>query len=177
METGGSESCSDSANKQTGPRPYGCHLPGEGPVPRGVDTVVLLSGKQVYRGTPEQPILVYEHCKAENQRNNQKFRLWRLEHVEDEQERMKNGEPLNTIPTPQIQQLPHLPDWAAPNGWDIWGRPWAYMDAPAGHSTVGVKSKEGRARVTIAVLVRCRMNVPTSNRTRKIFTGRKSTLE
>ena len=28
------------------------------------------------------------------------------------------------------------------------------MDAPAGHSTVGVKSKEGRARVTIAVLVR-----------------------
>ena len=67
---------------------------------------------------------------------------------------MKNREPLNLIPTLQIQQLTHLPDWAAPNGWDFWGRPWAYMDAPAGHSTVGVKSKEGRARVTIAVLVR-----------------------
>ncbi len=107
----------------------------------------------MYRGTPEQPILVYEHCKAENQRNNQKFRLWRLEHVEDEREHMKNRELLNLIPTPQIQQLPHLPDWAVPNGWDFWGRPWAYMDAPAGHSTVGVKSKERRARVTIAVLV------------------------
>ncbi len=154
METGGSESCSDSASEQTGPWPYAGHLPGEGPVPRGVDTVVLLSGEKVYRGTPEQPILVYEHCKAENQRNNQKFLLWRLEHVEDERECMKNREPLNLIPTPQFQQLPHLPDWAAPNGWDFWGHPWAYMDAPAGHSTVGVKSKEGRAWVTIAVIVR-----------------------
>ena len=154
METGGSESCSDSASEQTGPWPYAGHLPGEGPVPRGVDTVVLLSGEKVYRGTPEQPILVYEHCKAENQRNNQKFLLWRLEHVEDERECMKNREPLNLIPTPQFQQLPHLPDWAAPNGWDFWGQPWAYMDAPAGHSTVGVKSKEGRAWVTIAVIVR-----------------------
>ncbi len=136
METEGSESCSDSASEPTGPRPYGGHLPGEGPIPRGVDTVVLLSGEQVYRGTPEQPILVYEHCKAKNQRNNQKFWLWRLEHVEDEQERIKNREPLNLIPTPQIQQLPHLPDWAAPNGWDFWGRPWAYKDAPTGPSTV-----------------------------------------
>ncbi len=34
------------------------------------------------------------------------------------------------------------------------GRPWAYMDAPSGNSAVGVDSKEGWARVTIAVLVR-----------------------
>ncbi len=45
METGGSESCSDSASEQTGPWPYGGHLPGEGPVSHGVDTVVLLSGE------------------------------------------------------------------------------------------------------------------------------------
>ncbi len=154
IETGSNESCSDSASEQTGPRLYGGHLPGEGPVPRGVDTVVLLSGEQVYRGTPAQSILVYEHCRAENLRNNLKFQLWCSEQVENKPERMQDRMPLNTIAMPQIQQLPHLPDWAAPNRWDFWGRPWAYMDAPFGNSAVGVKSKEGKARVTITVLVR-----------------------
>ncbi len=66
MELEQSYSCSDSVGKRQGPRPFGGHRPGVGPVPSSVDTVVLLSGEQVYRGTPEQPILVYEKHKAEN---------------------------------------------------------------------------------------------------------------
>ncbi len=147
-------SCSDSAGEQQGPRPFGGHRPGEGPVPPGVDTVVLLSGEQVYRGTPEQPILVYEECKAENNGQNRRLAIWRSERVENERERMRAKVQLNLIETPQLTELPHLPDWAAPNGWDFWGRPWAYMDAPSGNSKVGVTSEAGKARVTVAVLVR-----------------------
>ncbi len=42
--------------------------------------------------------------------------------------------------SPSPSDLPRLPPWAAPNGWDYWGRPWAYMDAPSGHKRVGVSS-------------------------------------
>ncbi len=79
MELGQNDSCSDSASEHQGHRTFGCHRPGEGPVPPGVDTVVLLSGKQVYQGTPEQPILVYEKCKAEKNVQNQKLAIWRSE--------------------------------------------------------------------------------------------------
>ncbi len=53
--------------------------------------------------------------------------------------------------------LPWLLPWAAPNGWDYWGRPWAYMDAPSGHKEVGVSStlSPPSDRVTVAVLVDC----------------------
>ncbi len=66
---------------------------------------------------------------------------------------MRSMVQLNLIETPQLVQLPHLPDWAAPNRCDFWGWPWAYMDAPSGNSIVGVTSEEGKARVTAAVLV------------------------
>ncbi len=42
-ELGQDDSCSDSAGEHHGPRPFGGHRPGEGPVPSVVDTVVLLS--------------------------------------------------------------------------------------------------------------------------------------
>ncbi len=99
----------------------------------------------MYRGTPEQPILVYEDCKAENNGQNWKLAIWRSEQVENERERMKAKVQLHLIETPQLAELPHLPDWAAPNGWDFWGRPWVYMDAPSGHSKVGVTSEAGKA--------------------------------
>ncbi len=139
---------SDSAGERQGPRPFCGHRPGESPVPPRVDTVVLLSCEQLYRGTPEQPILVYERRKAENNGQNQRLSIWRSEQVEYERERMRERVQLNLIETPQLVQLPHLPDWVAPNGWDFWGRPWAYMDAASGNSIVGVTSEEGKARVT-----------------------------
>ncbi len=67
---------------------------------------------------------------------------------------MKARIQLHLVEIPQVVELPHLPDWVAPNGWDFWGRPWAYMDAPSGNSKVGVTSETGKVWVTVAVLVR-----------------------
>ena len=59
--------------------------------------------------------------------------------------------------SPEPATLPRLPPWAAPNGWDYCGRPWAYLDVPSGHSEVGVRStlSPPSTRVTVAVLVDC----------------------
>ncbi len=59
--------------------------------------------------------------------------------------------------SPDPVDLPRLPPWAAPNGWDYWGRPWAYLDAPSGHQEVGVSStlSPPSTRVTVVVLVDC----------------------
>ncbi len=59
--------------------------------------------------------------------------------------------------SPNPANLPRLPAWAAPNGWDYWGRPWAYLGAPIGHREVGVSStlSPPSTRVTVAVLVDC----------------------
>ncbi len=53
--------------------------------------------------------------------------------------------------------LPRLCPWAAPNGRDYWGRPWAYLNLPSGHVDVGVSSRltPPSSQVTVAVLVDC----------------------
>ncbi len=60
-------------------------------------------------------------------------------------------------PDPATLRTLPSPPWAAPNEWDYWGRPWAYIDAPSGHSEVGVSStlSPPSSRVTVAVLVNC----------------------
>ncbi len=59
--------------------------------------------------------------------------------------------------SPWQNTLPRLPEWGSPNGWDYWGRPWAYIDAPNKHPAIQVQSVHSNlvARVTIAVLVNC----------------------
>ncbi len=154
METESRDSCTDSTGDRSGPRPYGGYKPGRGPVSRKVETVTLLSGEQVYRGTRAHPILMFEKCKAENNSHAMKLKIWCTEHIEHERQRMQEKAKLETITTPQLSQLQHLPDWAASKWEGLLGRPWAYMDAPSGHPTVGVASEHQMARLTVAVLVR-----------------------
>ena len=64
---------------------------------------------------------------------------------------------IKDLVSPSPEGLPRLPPWTAPNGWDYWGRPWAYLHAPIGHVNVGVSSKlkPPSSRATVAVLVDC----------------------
>ncbi len=85
------------------------------------------------------------------------MRLWTVDLLEVEiaglKDKCRPGGPWS----PWQNTLPRLPKWGSPNGWNYWGRPWAYMDAPSGHSTIKVQSAHSKytARVTIAVLVNC----------------------
>ncbi len=75
-----------------------------------------------------------------------------------EQEGLKNAKKsIATVASPARGTLPRLPAWGSPNGWDYWGRLWAYMDAP--HNCLDLKipsvHKLPAARITVAVLVTC----------------------
>ena len=56
---------------------------------------------------------------------------------------------------PWQDTLPRLPEWGSPNGWDYWGWPWAYMDAPNGHSAIKVQSAHSKLAACVTVLVNC----------------------
>ncbi len=64
---------------------------------------------------------------------------------------------VGTLVSPRSFDLPRFPPWAVPNGWDYWGRPWAYIDASSNHSEMGVSSAltPPSTRVMVAVLVAC----------------------
>ena len=61
------------------------------------------------------------------------------------------------VPGPVRERLLRLPDWGAPNGWDFWGRPWAFVDAPNKPKETGIITERHprSARVTLATLVNC----------------------
>ncbi len=86
------------------------------------------------------------------------MRLWTVDLLEVEIAGLKDkGRPSGPW-SPWQNTLPRLPEWGSPNGWDYWGRPWAYMDAPNRHPTIKVRSAHSKlaAHVTIAVLVNCK---------------------
>ncbi len=85
------------------------------------------------------------------------MRLWTVDLLEVEISALKDKSRPRDLGPPWQNTLPRLPRCGAPNGWDYWGRPWAYMDAPNGHSDIKIKSAHSprAARVTIAVLVNC----------------------
>ncbi len=71
-----------------------------------------------------------------------------MELIEHERQSLEPSRMVGTLVSPRPFDLPRLPPWAAPNGWDYWGRPWVYLDAP---STLTPPSTS----VTVAVLVDC----------------------
>ncbi len=85
------------------------------------------------------------------------MRLWTVDLLEVEiaglMDKRRPGGPWS----PWQDTLPRLPEWGSPNGWDYWGRPWAYMDAPNRHSAIKVQSAHSKlaALISIAVLVNC----------------------
>ncbi len=87
----------------------------------------------------------------------QRLWLWRAELIQHERSSLDLLRGVGGLISPNPASLPRLSAWAAPNGWDYWGRPWVYLDVLSGHSEVGVRStlSPPSTRVTVAVLVDC----------------------
>ncbi len=137
--------------------PLGGRRPGDGTVPSSALPVEMLEGQLVYEGTPGEPIIKFESCRAELKGMGKAMRLWTVERLEVEIAGLKDKSRPPGSWSPWQDSLPRLPEWGSPNGWDYWGRPWAYMDAPNRHPALKVKSAHHKnaAHVTIAVLVNC----------------------
>ncbi len=137
--------------------PLGGRRPGDGIVPRFALPVEMLEGQLVYEGTPEEPIIKFETCRAELKSMGKAMRLWTVDLLEVEIAGLKDKTRPSGPWSPWQNTLPRLPEWGSPNGWDYGGRPWAYMDAPSKHPAIKMQSAHSKlaARVTIAVLVNC----------------------
>ncbi len=133
------------------------HSPGDDTIPSHAERVEWAGGLVLFRGTRHHPWLSFEAERQAQRQANQRLRLWRAELVQHERESLDSLRGVGGLVFPEPATLPRLPPWAAPNGWDYWGRPWAYMDAPSGHSEVGVSStlSPPSNRETVAVLVDC----------------------
>ncbi len=100
----------------------------------------------------------YKDCITLSKAGKPTTKFWTVDLLGAEQEGLKNAKkPIATVASPVRDTLPRLPAWGSPNGWDYWGRPWAYMDAPHNCPDLKIPSvhKPHAARVTVAVLVNC----------------------
>ncbi len=131
--------------------PIDGHFSGDGTVPASALAVETVDGRIAYEGTPEEPILKYENCLVLNKAGKQTTKFWTVNLLGVEQEGLKNTKkPIATVTSPVRETLPRLPVWGSPNGWDHWGRPWAYMDAPHNSPDLKVMSvhEPHAARIT-----------------------------
>ncbi len=133
------------------------HHPGDDTIPPHAERVEWAGGLVLFQGTRHHPLLSFEAEGQARRQAGQRLRLWRAELIQHERDSLDSLRGVGGLVSPESATLPRLPPWAAPNGWDYWGRPWAYLDAPSGHSEVGVRTtlSPPSTRVTVAVLVDC----------------------
>ncbi len=138
--------------------PLGGRRPGHVMMPGSALSVEMLDGQLLYEGTKEEPIIKFETCQAELKGMGKAMRLWTADLLEVEIAGLKDKARPSGPWSPWQNTFSRLPEWISPNGWDYWGRPWAYMDAPNRHPAIKVRSAHSKlgARVTIAVLVNCK---------------------
>ncbi len=167
--------------------PIDSQCPGNGTVPESAVAVETVDSRVAYEGTPEKPILKYEDCLTLNKVGKPTTKFWTVDMLGVEQEGFKNTKkPIATVVSPARATLPSLPVWGSPNGWDYWGRPWAYMDAPHNCPDLKIMSvhKPPAARVTVTVLVNCdrepqyfpNLDVAKSAATASTWRGKKGKL-
>ncbi len=113
-------------------KPLGGRQPGDGIVPQSALSVETLDGQLVYEGTQDEPIIKSETCQAELKRMDKAMRLWTVDLLEVEIAGLKDKSRPSGPWSPWQDSLPRLLEWGSPNGWDYWGRPWAYMMPPTG---------------------------------------------
>ena len=113
---------------------------GGGVVPEGAKRIMREeTGQILFEGTAAVPLIHYETAAAAVRETEVECQLWLVEDVEQEHLTIKSwtstktpedAEKKKAVPGPVRERLLRLPDWGAPNGWDFWGRPWAFVDAP-----------------------------------------------
>ena len=131
--------------------------PGDDIIPPHAECVEWVAGLVLFCGTRAHPLILFEVEQQVRHQVGQQLRLWRVELVNHERRNLDELRTVGDLVSPRPADLPRLPPWAVPNGWDYWGRPWVYLHAPSGHPKVGVSSTltPPSTRVTVAVLVDC----------------------
>ncbi len=155
VKTGEGLNFSAPASVRPTTRPLGS--PGDDTILTNAEHIECEGGLVLFQGTRHHPLIIFE---TEHQARHQachQLRLWRVGLIDHECQNLDMLRMVGTFVSPRPSDLPWLPPWAAPNGWDYWGRPWAYLDALSCHSKVGVSSALNplSTRVTVAVLVDC----------------------
>ena len=137
-------------------------------VPEGARRIVREeTGQVLFQGTEAAPPIQYKTVEQAIRQEGREVDIWLASNVQQERRTIKewpsgqiSGEYArkSSVPTPERERLPFLPEWGAPNGWDFLGQPWAYVDVPNGQPDVGVTTNrhEKVACVTVAMLVNCR---------------------
>ncbi len=133
------------------------HCPGDDVIPANAERIEWAGGLVLFQGTRHHPLISFEIKREARHQMGQSLRLWRAEVIQHERDSLDSLRGVGGLISPNPASLPRLPPWAAPNGWDYLGRPWAYLDAPSGHREVGVSStlSPPSTQVTVAVLVDC----------------------
>ncbi len=138
---------------------------GDSTMPKGAQRVVREeTGQVLFQGTKAVPLIRYETAEHAIRQEGHEVDIWLAFDVQQERRTIKewpsgqmSGEfaRKSSVTTPERERLPCLPEWGAPNGWDFWGRPWAYVGVPNGQPDVGVTTDQhDRAvRVMVAMLV------------------------
>ena len=119
---------------------WASHHPGDDVIPANAERVEWASDLVLFQGTRHHPLISFEIEREPRLQTSQSLRLWRAELIQHEHDSLDSFRAVGGLISPNPASLPRLPSWAVPNGWDYWGRPWAYLDAPSGHKEVGVSS-------------------------------------
>ncbi len=140
---------------------------GDDTVPEGALRIVREeTGQVLFQGTEAVPLIWYETAEQAISQEGHEVDVWLTSDVQQERRTIKEWSSSRVskeyprksrVPTPERERLPCLPEWGASNGWDFWGRTWAYVDVPNGQPDVGVTTNrhEKAAHVTVAMLVNC----------------------
>ncbi len=114
--------------------------PGDDVIPANAERVEWAGGLVLFQGTRHHPLISFETEHEARCQAGQRLRLWRAELIQHERDSLDSFRTVGGLISPNPADLPRLPPWAAPNGWDYWSCPWAYQDAPSGHKEVEVSS-------------------------------------
>ncbi len=99
------------------------HRPGDYVIPANTERVEWAGGLVICQGTRHHPLLTFEVEHQACRQMGQRLRLWRIELIQHEHDSLDSLRAVGGLISPDQATLPRLPPFAAPNGWDYWGRP------------------------------------------------------